>query len=374
MKTVELFAGIGGFRIAADNCKLETIWANDIDEKAVTVYKDNYGDESIIKGDINELIDNIPDHDLLTGGFPCQPFSKAGKKLGIEDYRGTLFESIVKVIERKKPQFFILENVNSLLYMNNGNNFKTILNALIEQGYKVEWCVFNAIDFGLPQHRLRVIIVGSKGQNATDSYFFNLFNKRKIEEETLSTLSNEKCWSKLIDHKGKFKTWGMAFNGKYVSENFKMSHKGKYKKIKSILESNPDSCFDFTEDTKKRIENSDYVNKYHNGVQILYNQSGGARMGYSIFGTEGVAPTLTASTSRHYERYKVGDSYRRLTNKEYARLQGFPDDYCNSVSVYNQYKLYGNAVPPQMIEFVMKKVINKDYTKITSEIVTLLDF
>lgn len=373
MKTVELFAGIGGFRIAADKCNLETIWANDIDEKAVAVYKDNFGEESIIKGDINDLIDTIPDHDLLTGGFPCQPFSKAGKKLGTQDYRGTLFEAIVKIISKKKPEYFILENVNSLLYMDNGRNFKTILNALVEQGYKVEWCVFNALDFGLPQHRLRVVIVGSKHQKASASYFYDLFDDSQITSDTQVTLSNLDFWPDLLGRKGKFKNWGMAIKGKCVTESFEMTMKGRQVKIADILEDNPDSGFYFTEDTLKRIEESVYVNKFYNGVQILYNQAGGARMGYSIFGTEGVAPTLTASTSRHYERYKVGDTYRRLTNVEYARLQGFPDDHCKAVSSYNQYKLYGNAVPPQMIEFVMKRVIDNHYVDITSDAFTLFD-
>jgi len=249
---------------------------------------------------------------------------------------------------------FILENVNSLLYMNNGNNFKTILNALVKQGYKIEWCVFNAMNFELPQHRLRVIIVGSKNSKPTDSYFYDLFEKKE----------NTMKWAELLDKKGKFKTWGMAYKDKYVNENFKTTPKNKIKKIKDILEDNPDKKFDFTEDTLKRIKNSIHVNKYNNGVQILYNQKGGSRMGYSIFGINGLAPTLTASTSRHYERYKIGNTFRRLTNIEYARIQGFPDNYCKAVSTYNQYKLYGNAVPPQIIEFVMKKIINKDYTKV----------
>ena len=118
--TIELFAGIGGFRVAADNLGLDTLWANDINKDAAKVYTDNYGSDRFVLGDINEHFDSIPDHDLLTGGFPCQPFSKAGKKLGVDDYRGTLFEAIVKILVKKHPSFFVLENVNSLLYMDNG--------------------------------------------------------------------------------------------------------------------------------------------------------------------------------------------------------------------------------------------------------------
>ena len=87
-------------------------------------------------------------------------------------------------------------------------------------------------------------------------------------------------------------------------------------------------------------------------------------MGYTIFGTSGIAPTLTATASRHYERYKIGEKYRRLTNVEYARLQGFPDDHCSSVTVYNQYALYGNAVPPIMAKWAISKVTNCEFVEI----------
>jgi DNA (cytosine-5)-methyltransferase 1 len=114
--------------------------------------------------------------------------------------------------------------------------------------------------------------------------------------------------------------------------------------------------FDFTDSMESRLAQNDDVCRFVGGVEILGNQAGGARMGYTVFGTRGVAPTLTASTSRHYERYKVGQSFRRLTNVEYARLQGFPDDHCSSVSVYDQYSLFGNAVPPPLVEWVFRRL------------------
>ena len=373
LKTVELFAGIGGFRIAADKCGLETVWANDIDDNAVAVYKSNFGDGSIIQGDVNELIDTIPNHDILTGGFPCQPFSKAGKKLGVEDYRGTLFEAIVKILKRKNPSSFILENVNSLLYMDNGRNFQTILNALDKLDYKIEWCVLNAMDFGLPQHRLRVIIVGSKKLKQNESYFFYDFPNEIVNNNEYDEIATPFGWTEILKYKGKFKTWGMSYRGKCITKDYSIVTNNEPKKVKDILQKKDEvsNKFIFNEDTLKRIENSIYVNKYYNDVQILYNQAGGARMGYSIFGIEGVAPTLTASTSRHYERYKVGEDYRRLTNIEYARIQGFPDHYSDAITAYNQYKVYGNAVPPQIIEYVMKKVVEDDYCLLKPSIGTI---
>ena len=358
---IELFAGIGGFRIAADENGIETIWANDIDPTASTVYRSRFGNSIFVEGDINSCLNLIPDHDLLTGGFPCQPFSRAGKKMGIEDYRGTLFESIVKILSTHKPNFFILENVNSLLYLNNGRHFKTILWALTEQGYKVEWRVFNAVHFGLPQNRERLIIVGTKDKSVASSFFFSPRDMRENPVDTIDKIPYFSLWQDVVSSKQKFLYWGMSFDGKYITASINESASyASPKTLSDVLQEAEeiDKSFYFNEGTIERIKESIFVNKFYNGVHILYNQGHGARMGYTIFGTDGIAPTLTASASRHYERYAVGNSYRRLTNIEYARIQGFPDDHCSAISIYKQYKLFGNAVPPQIISYVMKKLIN----------------
>jgi DNA (cytosine-5)-methyltransferase 1 len=135
-----------------------------------------------------------------------------------------------------------------------------------------------------------------------------------------------------------------------------------------VLEKSPDDVFFFTEDTIERIKNSEEVNRFFNGVEILYNQKGGARMGYSIFGTSGVAPTLTCTTSRHYERYKIGNKFRRLTNIEYARIQGFPDNHCQSATRYDQYRLYGNAVPPQLVKWAIDRAVNGKYVVLNATV------
>ena len=112
LKAVELFAGIGGFRLGMANANIETIWANDINELSCQVYESNFGKDSLVLGDINKIpISDIPNHHILTAGFPCQPFSPAGKKLGVRDcVRGTLFERIVEIIDKKQPKYFFLEN------------------------------------------------------------------------------------------------------------------------------------------------------------------------------------------------------------------------------------------------------------------------
>lgn len=373
MRTVELFAGIGGFRVAADKFGMTTVFANDIDNNAIKVYKSLWGSNSVMEGDIQKCLDLIPEHDVLTGGFPCQPFSKAGKKRGTNDYRGTLFESIVYVVKHKKPTYFILENVNSLLYMNHGSNFRTILLAFSDMGYKIEWRVFNAEQFGLPQHRQRVIIVGTRQMSPEESYFFEEYDEKQASLDIRNIIADYSLWAEIEKSKN-FMNWGMAFKGKCVSTSVSERQYSPHKILKEILQPKVNESFDFTEDTLERIKNSEYVNKYYNGVQILYNQSGGARMGYSIFGVDGVAPTLTASTSRHYERYKINDRYRRLTNIEYARIQGFSDDHCKVLSPYNQYKYYGNAVPPQMVYHVFETVLNHKSRVIEKPMMTLFDF
>lgn len=365
INTIELFAGIGGFRLASDSLGLKTIWANDINVDAVKVYKDNFGDNSIVQGDINDLIESIPQHDILTGGFPCQPFSKAGKKQGVQDFRGTLFEAIVKILSTKQPSFFVLENVNSLLYLDGGKNYQTILAALSSLDYKIEWRVFNAMEFGIPQHRERIIIVGSKNRSICESYLLYPDEVESLDNKFKDRIAQWDIWEPIVETTRikPFNEWGMAFNGKFTTMPIKQ-HINEGLTIKSILQDDVGEEFDYTKETLKRIENSIKVDRFYNGVQIKYNQKGGARMGYTIFGTDGVAPTLTASTSRHYERYQIGDRFRRLTNVEYARLQGFPDNHCNAVKPYIQYKLYGNAVPHQIVQYALTRLTQNQFASI----------
>ncbi len=366
MKAVELFAGIGGFRLACDKLGIETIWANDISPKSSKVYKARFGADEFHEGDISDYMSSIPDHEILTGGFPCQPFSSAGKKLGVKDPRGTLFEKITEIIAQKKPQFFVLENVKRLLSMEKGQHFATILDVLSSLGYMIEWRLLNAKDFGLPQNRERIIIVGHKSKKV-GSYLCSHDDLAELTQKQISTVSNVNKWKTIESHSSTFHHWGLAFNGCFHHLNInKFSEALLSVKLNEILEKNPNKAFFFTQDTLKRIELSEKVDKYIGGVEILYNQKGGARMGYSIFGVNGIAPTLTCTTSRHYERYKVdNDEYRRLTNIEYARIQGFPDNHCDGISVYDQYQLFGNAVPPQMVTWVISQLTNSNFRTIT---------
>jgi len=216
---VELFCGIGGFRLASDALGIKTLWANDINPLSCAVYRDVFGDTEIKEGDIRELHKQIPKHDLLTAGFPCQPFSSAGKKQGVRDPRGTLFEEIAKVLKARSPQWFVLENVKRLLSMESGDHFATILLALSKLDYFVEWRLLNAMSFGLPQNRQRVVIVGSRTKRLQSARISLVLHEdlKKVIRHDLSGLQNISSWLPLEGHRKTFSSWGVCFKGKFFA-------------------------------------------------------------------------------------------------------------------------------------------------------------
>ncbi|NEQ75887.1 MAG: DNA (cytosine-5-)-methyltransferase [Okeania sp. SIO2C9] len=350
---------------------IETIWANDINELCCQVYQSNFGNDSIVLGDINKIqISKIPEHDILTAGFPCQPFSQAGKKMGIRDkVRGTLFERIIEIIQAKQPQYFLLENVKRILTMEKGYHFRIILNALAALDYFIEWRIINPINFGIPQNRDRIFIFGTRAkstQKILDLEKFSVFLTEK-DIDSLPWNKNseiETSMQPIIHGNSKNYHWGIAYKNKFYSQSLPLISDIKpRKKLKDILqhESEINTQFDFTSETLERIKQSKTINRYCNGVEILYNQGGGARLGYTIFGINGVTSTLTASTSRHYERYQVDDKFRRLTNVEYARLMGFPDNWCRVAKIYHQYALYGNSVVPDCVKWICQRIGKQNF-------------
>jgi len=162
LKFIELFAGIGGFRLGLEkNEKYKCLWANEVDKYACQIYRKNFGEKELVEGDIRKIsAGNIPDHNLLTAGFPCQAFSIAGKRKGFNDTRGTLFFEICRIAKVKRPTLLLLENVKGLLNHKKGETFRIILDSLSELGYDCEWEVLNSKNFGIPQKRERVFIVG----------------------------------------------------------------------------------------------------------------------------------------------------------------------------------------------------------------------
>ncbi len=161
MRTIDLFAGIGGIRLGFESVNCQTVFASEWDRDAQNIYQDNFGE--IPKGDITKILpQNIPDHDILLAGFPCQPFSIIGNLQGFFDTRGTLFFNIEEILRIKQPYAFLLENVKQLRTHDQGKTFTTIIKSLESLGYFIHSKVLNALDFGLPQKRERTFIIGFK--------------------------------------------------------------------------------------------------------------------------------------------------------------------------------------------------------------------
>ncbi len=169
-----MFCGVGGFRFGLEKAslKFKCLWANDNDKNACRIYRKRFGNKELIEGDVRKIATNtIPNHELLTAGFPCQSFSHGNphrKGMSGEDTRGTLFYEIYRIVRDKKPKLILLENVPGLLSSRNGKDFQTILSSLDEVGYSLEWCCLNSLNFGIPQIRQRVFILGSLRDSKID--------------------------------------------------------------------------------------------------------------------------------------------------------------------------------------------------------------
>jgi DNA (cytosine-5)-methyltransferase 1 len=294
---IDLFAGIGGFHQAGDSCGGKCLFASEIDPEAKLAYAANYGLQP--EGDITKIdAKDIPDHDVLFAGFPCQPFSIIGNRLGFDDIRGTLFFEIVRVLNEKKPPLFILENVKQLSRHNKGKTLKIILSALEKSGYKVYWSVLNALDFGLPQKRERTIIVG------------------------------------FLNH----------------GVDFSFPKTQAVGRLEDILE--PDAEVDSKFFASKRIMErrlSEHQSKYY--PSIWHENKSGNISSY---------PHSCALRAGASYNYLLVNGKRRLTPREMLRLQGFPDTFkivCNDTQTRKQ---AGNAVPVNVIKAVLKEALHAE--------------
>lgn len=291
---IDLFAGIGGFHQAGDSLGGKCIFASEIDSEAKKAYAANYGLEP--QGDITKIEANdIPDHDVLFAGFPCQPFSIIGNRLGFDDIRGTLFFEIARILKEKKPNLFILENVKQLSRHNKGKTLQVILSSLEDIGYKVYWTVLNALDFGLPQKRERTLIVGFLNHNVDFSFPAPAGSGRL--EDVLESDEN-------------------------VDKRFFASQR--------IID--------------KRLEK--HKSEYSPG--IWHENKSGNITSYPF------SCALRAGASYNY---LLVNGKRRLTPREMLRLQGFPDTFqivCNDSQTRKQ---AGNAVPVNVIKAVLKEAL-----------------
>ena len=305
---IDLFAGIGGIRLGFQNNGGKTVFSSEWDKFAQKTYRINYGE--IPFGDITQINEHdIPEHDILLAGFPCQPFSQAGLKKGFEDTRGTLFFDIARILRAKRPKAFLLENVKQLKGHDNGKTLEVILNTLNELNYYVPTPkVLNAKDFNVPQNRERIYIVG--------------FNKDYLPEN-------------------------------YEEFSFPIGEKIKTS-VSDILET----------DAPDKYTISD--NLYNYLIQRKECQKNkGNGFGFSLFNNK--SEYVSTISARYYKDgsealiEQPNKNPRLLTPRECARLQGFPEDFIIPVSNAQAYKQFGNSVCVKVIDAIAKNMI--DYLK-----------
>lgn len=294
-KVVSLFSGIGGLDLGFEFAGFNLVWANDFDKYAVETYKKNVS-SSIEFGDIRTLKDKIPNHDVLIGGFPCQPFSTLGSLDGFEDKeRGNLFFDIKDILVKHKTKVVVLENVKNLINHDKKNTFKTIVKELESAGYVCYWDILNSQNFGVPQRRNRVFIVGFlKNQFKKASFEFP-----KGEELTVTT---QDLLDKEVDKKY------------FLSKKILKTILGKGTKN---FVSNP------TIDQKISKTLTATMHKMHRASQDNY---------------------FTDIKNRELFIDDQKSAIRRLTPDECRKLQGFPSDWVQVVSDTQAYRQFGNAV------------------------------
>lgn len=292
---IDLFAGIGGIRIPFDRFGGECVFSSEWDLKAQETYEANFGERP--SGDITKIHENdVPDHDILLAGFPCQPFSIMGEQKGFSDTRGTLFFDILRILETKRPEAFLLENVKQLRSHDGGRTFETIVRSLEELGYTIYTRVLNSMDYGVPQKRERTIFVGFR--EALD--FVWPRKKRQMKDLSL------------------------------------------------ILERDEDVCpslFASEEIQRKRLEKL----KGNPPVPSIWheNKSGNiSALPYSC--------ALRAGASYNY---LLVNGRRRLSSREMLRLQGFPDTFKIVVGYSHMRKQTGNAVTVDVIDAVGQEMM-----------------
>ena len=319
---IDLFAGIGGFRLGLERAGGKCVFSSEIDRYARETYKLNFGEYPT--GDIKEISPSeIPEHDILAAGFPCQPFSIAGKRLGFSDTRGTLFFEIERILLAKKPRAFILENVAGLVNHDHGKTFKTIKSSLKNAGYHIFYKILNAKDYGIPQNRERIFIVGFRG-NVDFSFPQKIPLKAKLQD---------------------------------------------------LLEENPRG-FEISDTARVNIENflarsagrprGEMLLGWEEGEgpSVALQQGSFPAVAMNIrpsrcyLRSDGISPCLTAKmgTGGNNVPVLIGE-YRKLTVRECLRLMGFPDSFEMEGNSMQSYKQVGNSVAVPIVEMIARRMV-----------------
>ena len=329
MKFISLFAGIGGFDLALERLGHECVCANDIDTYCKIVYDKHFNTKQTTQ-DIRTIASgDIPDHDILCGGFPCQSFSVAGKRGGFNDTRGTLFYEIARIAQDKRPTYLFLENVKGLLSHDNGRTFETILRTFDELGYELQWQVLNSKNFGVPQNRERVFIIGHlRGEPRPQ-----IFPLRENDEVcSRPRATEEKVYAGTLTAR-QFSSW----NGNYIRKVNNPSH------------------------SNNRVYSSEGIAPTLNTMQggnrqpkIVARGINHPSRGMEIRKDEIAATIKSGESGTQRPKALIGTQIRRLTPLECERLQGFPDGWTEGVSDTQRYKMLGNAVTVNVIYEIAK--------------------
>jgi len=332
-KVLELFSGAGGMALGLHKAGLDPIALIDIDKDANSTVKHNFPNWNVLEKDINEIaeegidstIDNKKSIDIITGGFPCQPFSYAGKRAGLDDTRGTVFYSLAKIIKEVMPKMFVLENVKGLLNHDKGKTFEVVFNILNTMNYDIDYRVLNAWDYNVPQKRERVFIIGiQKSLNTAFEWPNQYLNKPVLSDVLFNVPSSE---------------------GSKYPEN-----------KKKVLELVPSGgCW---------VDLPDEVAREYMGKSYF---SGGGRRGMARrLSYEEPSLTLTTSPAQKQTERCHPSETRPFNIREYARIQTFPDDYKFMGSISAAYRQIGNAVPVNLAYEIGKSIV-KTLDKIVEE-------
>ena len=418
IRFIDLFAGIGGIRrgvvnaLAEHGIESECVLSSEIDEKACETYELNYHERPL--GDVRQIVD-VPPFDLLLAGFPCQPFSYAGKRQGFGDTRGTLFFEVERLLEAYRPKAFLLENVRGLYTHDNGRTFQTIMNHLHNLGYGTYDLLLNSSDFGVPQNRVRLYILGIRDAEpnmnlvtnlgATDSHAYRrsqqltLFDEGihavvadilepKVDEkyvcsekfqqqlkravgEDLSVLHG---W-RMMDYRGgqSVHSWDMAMRGE-CTDNEKMfmnllianrrhpefgrEQDGKKLTLEQIRSFYHESDM---EEVAKSLISKGYLKEEDGKYSPVCGN-----MSFEVFkylDPQSISITLTSSDCNRLGVIQNNQA-RHITPRECARLQGFPDDFIVNPNDRFAYKQFGNSVSVPVIQSVFNDFLTNNLTEL----------
>lgn len=319
LRTVSLFSGAGGLDLGFLNAGFDIVWANDIDRHAVETYRHNITDH-IVLGDVNELLDEIPQHDVLIGGFPCQPFSMMGQQLGFDDERGTLFFTIEQIIRMHRPKVIVLENVKNLETHNGGETFSRMQRILRDElldengfGYEVFYQVLNSADFGIPQTRRRVFVV---------AFDRGYFRENNIDFQFPEPMDLQCRLRDVLDEQ--------------VDKKYFLSEKI----LPTILSHGTGNYYSRAEiDVDIARPLCATMHKMHRASQDNY-----------------VTDIENRKRFEDSEERRI-TNVRRLTPNECRKLQGFPSDWEFNVSDTQAYRQFGNAVTVNVAYNVAMKIV-----------------